>query len=93
MVTSVDDILDELRYTRPTVSDAEPPIESEGPKTAALSDLEAAILDCFKGGELCQPDKICQQTGRTAAEVSGCLMGLEIKRLISKRADGCFEAR
>lgn len=93
MVTSVDDILEELRYTRPTETEAELPLEPGAPNTAALSDLEQAVLACFKGGELCQPDQIGQQTGRSAAEVSGCLMGLEIKRLIAKRADGRFEAR
>lgn len=93
MVTSVDDILEELRYARPTQTEAELPLESTGPQTASLNDLEEAVLACFKGGELCQPDQICQQIGRSAAEVSGSLMGLEIKRLISKRADGRFEAR
>ena len=93
MVTSVDDILDELRYVRPTQSETELALETEEPKTAELSDLEAAVLSCFKGGEHCLPDQISQQIDRTAAEVSGCLMGLEIKRLISKRADGRFEAR
>lgn len=93
MVTSVDDILEELRYARPTQAEAELPLEAAAPQTANLSDLEEAVLACFKGGELCQPDEICQQTDRSAGEVSGCLMGLEIKRLIVKRADGRFEAR
>jgi DNA processing protein len=93
MVTSVDDILDELRYARPTQMEAELSPDPEGPETEALSDLEEAVLGCFKGGELCQPDQISQQTGHSAAEVSGCLMGLEIKRLVAKRADGRFEAR
>lgn len=93
MVTSVDDVLEELRYARPTQTEAELPLELSGPKTAALSDLEVAVLACFEGGELCQPDQICQRINRSVAEVSGCLMGLEIKRRIAKRADGRFEAR
>ena len=38
MVTSVDDILDELRYTRPIGSDAELPLESEEPKTVRCAE-------------------------------------------------------
>jgi len=92
MVTSVDDVLEELRYARPQSQEAELPLEQEasGPE---LNELEREIMACFTGGELCLPDQICQQTNRTPAEVSACLMGLEIKRLIAKRADGRFEAR
>lgn len=92
LVTSVDDILEELRYARPTETEAELPLETSTP-SIELSDLERAVLDCFTGGERCGPDQISQQTNRASAEVSATLMGLEIKRLISKRADGRFEAR
>ena len=94
MVTSVDDILEELRYTRPTLKSGESSYEGKEVESrlVELSELEQEIFDCFTGGELCEPDQISQQTNRTPAEVSATLMGLEIKRLISKRADGCFEA-
>lgn len=95
MVTSVDDILEELRYARPESKEAELPLgdlDMAAPPGPPLSALEREILDCFKGGELCQPDQISQQLNRASAEVSATLMGLEIKRLISKRADGRFEA-
>lgn len=90
MVTSVDDILEELRYARPEQVEAELPLE---PSVAdpGLSELEREVLACFSGGGLCLPDQICQQTNRPPAEVSACLMGLEIKRLVAKRADGRFE--
>ena len=91
MVTSVDDILEELRYARPTQPEAALPIESEAIQVE-LNDLERQVLDCFKGGELCLPDRISQQLNRPSAEVSATLMGLELKRLVAKRADGCFEA-
>lgn len=90
MVTSVDDVLEELRYARPTQTEAELPMEASGPN---LSDLEQEVLACLAGGELCASDQICQQTNRSSAEVSATLMGLEIKRLLVKRADGRFEAR
>ncbi|MEC7287447.1 MAG: hypothetical protein VXU42_02015 [Verrucomicrobiota bacterium] len=46
------------------------------------------MLDCFKGVELCLPDQISQQLNRSSAQVSATLMGLELKRLVAKRADG-----
>lgn len=92
MVTSVDDILEELRYARPTQTEAELPLEAEAPKVE-VSDLERQVLDCFAGGERCLPDQISQQLNQAASEISATLMGLEIKRLIVKRADGRFEAR
>ncbi|TVP76783.1 MAG: DNA-protecting protein DprA [Puniceicoccaceae bacterium] len=93
MVTSVDDILEELRYARPTQMEAELPLASGGLGSPQLSELEQAVLNCFQGGELCQADQISEQLKRPASEVSATLMGLELKRLISKRADGRFEAR
>ena len=91
MVTSVDDILEELRYTRPTQTEVELPMESEASQFE-FNDLERQVLDCFKGGELCLPDQISQQLNRSSAQVSATLMGLELKRLVAKRADGYFEA-
>jgi DNA processing protein len=92
MVTSVDDILEELRYARPMQTQAELPLEPES-APVELSDLERQVFDCFTGGELCSPDQISQHLNRSSAEVSATLMGLELKRLVAKRADGCFEAR
>ena len=91
MVTSVDDILEELRYARPTQPEAGLLVEPEVSQVE-LNDLERQVLDCFKGGGLCLPDQISQQLNRPSAEVSATLMGLELKRLVAKRADGCFEA-
>ena len=91
MVTSVDDILEELRYTRPTQTEVELPMESEASQFE-FNDLESQVLDCFRGGELFLPDQISQQLNRSSAQVSATLMGLELKRLIAKRADGYFEA-
>ncbi|MFT5836553.1 MAG: DNA processing protein [Candidatus Azotimanducaceae bacterium] len=92
MVTSVDDVLEELRYARPTQTETELPLETKAPPVE-LSELEREVLDCFKGGEHCAPDQISQQLNRLPAEVSATLMGLELKRLVTKRADGRFEAR
>jgi DNA processing protein len=38
-------------------------------------------------------DALAAATGLGVPEVSAALMGLELKRIVSKRADGTFEAR
>jgi DNA processing protein len=95
MVTSVDDVLEELRYKRTHFPAQEPELDlTETPATLQnLSDSEQAVLDCFAGGEITSPDALAERLSRPIAEISGVLMGLELKRLVAKRADGCFEAR
>ena len=94
MVTSVDDILEELRYRRPEPQELGLEFESGAEANEPeLPDAEQAILDCFRGGSLLAPDAIAQQSSKSIAEVAALLMGLELKRLIVKRADGRFEAR
>lgn len=96
MVTSVDDILEELRYERTKFPAQEPELdlgESMSSPAQNLSEPELAVLDCFVGGEITSPDALAERLTRPIAEISGVLMGLELKRLIVKRADGRFEAR
>jgi DNA processing protein len=95
MVTSVDDILEELRYQRmqfPTQG-AGLSLEAAESTSPSLSDTEQAVMDYFVGGEITSPDALAERLKRPIAEISGVLMGLELKRLIVKRADGRFEAR
>lgn len=97
LLTSVDDVLSELNY-----------LDGLHPKTAKLSndepdllerlmpdlsDTEKKVAGCFEGGAILGVDALALETGLTAAEISVALMGLELKRLVSKRADGAFEAR
>ena len=49
MVTTVDEILEELRYTRLTQTEVKLPNESEAP-LVEINDLERQVLDCFTGG-------------------------------------------
>lgn len=95
MVTSVDDILEELRYQRMQFPATEPELDLDdaGPAPPSLSAAEQAVLDCFVGGEMASPDSLAERLARPIAEISGVLMGLELKRLVGKRADGRFEAR
>jgi DNA processing protein len=97
LLTGVDDVLSELNY-----------LDGLHPKTAKLSSEEPDLLErlmpnlsepekkvagCFEGGSILGVDALASETGLTAAEISVALMGLELKRLVSKRADGAFEAR
>ena len=96
LLTSVDDILSELNYLdglRPQPipqknGDAAPSFDFAG-----LNEVEAAVLDQFRGGAMLTLDALTAQTGRPTAELSATLMMLELKRRIAKRADGTFEAR
>ena len=93
MVTSVDDILEELRYVR-----LEEPVREEYPEEPSvasqqLSELEQNVLNCFAGGECISQDALSERLRRSVADLSAVLMGLELKRKIVKRSDGRFEAK
>src|SRR5688500_10083856 len=95
LMTSVDDLLDELNYLdglRPQPV-GEKPAEKAAGRPANLSADEARVFECSRGGAILTPDTITAQTGLSAAELSSTLRMLELKRLIAKRADGAFEAR
>ena len=92
MVTSVDDILEELRYERASqmevdLTSAEVP--TGGPP---LAPAEQEILEKLRGGERLGIDQLSGLLQRPAAEISSLLMGLEIKRRVRKGTDGRFEA-
>jgi DNA processing protein len=96
LLTGVDDILSELSY-----------LNGLHPKTASLTDepslleqlapqldeSERKVMACFKGGAMLGVDALMAASGLGSPAVSAALMGLELKKLIAKRADGMFEAR
>jgi DNA processing protein len=91
LLMSVDDVLSELNYLggmhqQPVASNSGELVVPED-----LSDDEAAIFECFRGGSVLSPDAISGLSGRGIAEVSSTLMMLELKKLVRKRADGNFE--
>lgn len=95
LMTSVDDLLNELNYLdglRPAPI-GEKPAEAAAGRPANLTADEAAVFECFRGGAILSVDALTGLTGRNAAQLSATLMMLELKRLIAKRADGTFEAR
>jgi DNA processing protein len=95
LLTSVDDILNELNYLDGLRPQPIPTKEGNelGAVLAGLNEIEASVFEQFRGGAMLTLDALASQTGRPAAELSATLMMLELKRLIAKRADGTFEAR
>lgn len=97
LLTSVDDLLSELNYLKgfepgkiPAAADQPTVLEQV---TASLAEPERRVLECFRGGALLGIDALAAHTGLTAPEVSAALMMLELKKLVTKRADGTFEAK
>jgi len=86
MVTSVDDVLEELRYR--SSEQMEVPLEPAAPE---LDEKEKALVAVFAGGEALSPEQASERLEWPYPEVAALLMGLEIKRLVSKRADGAYE--
>ena len=94
LFTGIDDLLSELNYLeglRPA------PIPGRGEPSVLeqlqLTDAERRLVACFSGGALLGIDALAAQSGLNAAEVSAALMMLELKKLVTKRADGTFEFR
>ncbi len=96
LLTGVDDILAELNYLdglRPApIPDKEGTAQTASP-SLDLSPEEAKVMACFAGGAILSPDEITQHTQLDAATLAPLLMMLELKRAISRRLDGNFEAR
>ncbi len=92
LVTSVDDILQEFDYLggmRPMpIGEREEDSESR----PDLDDNESAVFECFRGGSILNLDTIVGLTHLSLPEVSATMMALELKRLLRKRVDGCFES-
>ena len=95
MITSVDDVLEELRYRRVEPQELGLDLEDEAKSQPAanLSAEESRLIEAFKGGEIVSPDELSLQTGLPMPVVSASLMSLELKRMVAKRTDGRFEAK
>ena len=96
LLTSVDDILNELNYLdglrpRAIATEGEPSVLEQ--LLPQLDEKERRVFDCFKGGAMLSIDALTSVTGFGASEISASLMMLELKKLVAKRADGTFEAR
>ena len=95
MVTSVEEILEELRYGTALAAEGELHLGVDHAQSSPtkLSPDEQQVLEMFRGGAMFSADALAEQLGEPIPGVSTALMSLELKRLVVKRADGRFEAR
>jgi len=95
LCTGVDDILAELQ-TLPGLH----PAARRGTGNAgagakplpALTEPESKAYAAFAGGEMLTLDALGEKTGLPYAELAPALMMLELKKLVTKRLDGTYEA-
>ncbi len=96
LLTSVDDILNELNYLdglRPAPIPPKDRLDFGEEARAELQGAEQQIAECFRGGSIMSIDAVATATGLPSHEISATLMLLELKKVVVKRADGTFEAR
>lgn len=100
LLTSVDDLIEELAYggaRQPELDlgSARPAVD-ENQRAAVLVDLsddERAVMEPLLEGDALSRDALAEKTGLPVAAVSATLLMLELKRRIGKRADGTYERR
>ncbi len=96
LLTSVDDILNELSYLDGLRPQA---IATPGEGSVLeqllpqLGEEARRVYECFRGGSILGIDALVDATSLGASAISAALMMLELKKLVTKRADGNFEAR
>jgi DNA processing protein len=102
LLTSVDDVLSELNYLEGFGPAGVATIPANAARTgvtagqlaqANLTGDEAKVVGAFAGGAILSVDALVGQTGLAAHQLSSLLMMLELKRVVAKRSDGCFELR
>ena len=92
MLSSVDDLLNELAYEcqLPQLKALGGP--ERGVDIETLSADKSSVLKLFSGGEILYTDRIGRKIDRPASDVSSVLMLLELKGYVAKLLDGSFEA-
>lgn len=91
LLTSVEDVLEELNYM-PGLRAGNAVAEIEAEMPSGLSEDEEIVFECFRGGSILSVDAVSGLTGKGAGEVSAALLMLELKKIVQKRPDGTFEA-
>src|SRR6185369_5894793 len=88
LLTSVDDILNELNYLdglRPAPIPPKDGLDFGEDARVELQGAEQQIAECFRGGGIMSIDAIATATGLPSPEVSATLMLLELKKVVVKR--------
>ena len=92
LVTSVEDVLEELAYGAQQLEMPLPSASKPRPATV-LSLLEQKIYQALADGACVGLDALAERTGMPISDVASTLLLLELKKQVVKRADGTFEAR
>jgi DNA processing protein len=98
LTTSVDDVLEELQYRRQSfqldldLAEQQRAQESHN-IVAGLTEDEASVFAVLGNGEALRPDAIADSLNIAPWDAGSLLVRLELKGLILKRVDGCYEAR
>ena len=82
LVTSVDDILEELRLTPPSASQAVP--EDDPATVVALREREQRVVACLNRREPRDIETIASESGLAMPELSSLLLQLELKQLVQQ---------
>jgi DNA processing protein len=98
LLTSVEDILEEWKFTGQLDIKMDQPLPTATPtataeQLAGLGGDAERVYAQLAGGRLTHPDELAAETDLPSARISAALLLLELKRLVVKRADGRFEAR
>lgn len=96
LLTSVDDILEDLNYLKlrqPNLDSGSDSKRDQQSIPDGLNDLEKRVLECFKNGEMITQDTVVERTQLSVQVVASTLILLELKKLVIKRSDGKFESR
>ena len=96
LLTSVDDILNELDYLGLRLkgeSSGKTATKSPDGEDGDFTEIQRELLKCFEGGGEMTLDMLSEVTSLSASEVAAELMTLELKRVVARRLDGYYERR
>lgn len=89
LVTSVDEVLEELQYLKGLSVGV---LQRPTPERPGLSSEEQAVFNCFQGGEAHSVESLLAALGGDPGSHSSTLLLLELKGLIERRLDGTYES-
>lgn len=81
LVTSVDDIMEELGLTAALETG---PSTSTAAPSAGATDEERTLMSCLQADAPCDVDTLAEKTGLTAALCTSTLLGLELRHVVKQ---------
>ena len=92
LVTSVEDVLSELKFQQPELEfDSNPNSSRSDLDVSSLSESERIIADLLRNGDALFPDQIVELSGLPLVEVTTSLVLMDLKRLVGKSPTGAYE--